>query len=961
MSGPSRPSSPKAQPPVVKVNFKPVVQNDVQVVSETVRNFVIVPIVALAGAFLVSYVAFPRLGRVANAAQGVKVPETVQQLSPSEIGPVAFGALVLVLAFIIAIIYLTYDSQIKPTIIFVWNVFLTPLVQMWTHHHGDHQTRLEAFYKNQASVYDQTRRRLLRGRSTMLKLAAAQLKQYYPAKDHPTPLSIASIEASALQTTHSYKRQIYRALASSLPRVPPSPTATATHTGPNTPTQEINLDAPAVDGDVILPSPPDSPEVGPTFGLGGLGAVKRIAWLDVGGGTGENIERMNTFYRVSNFDVVYLVDITPSLCEVARRRFERLGWTNVRIICGDVEKFRIPEEDGGPEGVEVALITMSYSLTMLETVFPIVDALSSLLSPTGIIAVADFYTPPKRAPQDPARERSWFGRWFWQMWFDADNVYLQPHRREYLEHKFATVKTVSAVNYLFWPFIRVPYYVYIGCRKEGLLSHFSLDESSSSLETIGQNLSLGASSVPGTSGATAGTTSVESSPNLGPSNIFRSLSDDDLSTSNDFVPGRDSPRLGPSIISGSEVKRITSSDRLTLAGDGFIHGQGMRWRQPFDARVIPNFSTYLYAFAWEDPRTDIEALNLQPDDRMLVITSGGCNALEYVIKGIARIYCCDMNPCQNNMLELKLAAISSLDYDDFWQLFGEGSHPRFRSLLDSHLSPFLSSYALQYWKTNSSFSNLFKTGGSGMAVRVFQMVSRIGRLKKHVIAMCEAESLEEQKAIWEEKIRPVFLSKVLINILDNPKFHWVALGVPPRQMAMLLEEGTSSDYIIDTIDPIIEQTHLRTDNYFYYSCLMMKYNKLSCPTYLKEEGFSTLKNDLSKLDAIRIHTDSIVNVLNNKVAPEELTKVILMDHLDWFDRDMLMDELTALTPKVKIGGQVFWRSAAKYPWYNSVFEELGYEVKAIQIREKGMCIDRVNMYASFYVGTKKPISTASSV
>lgn len=77
--------------------------------------------------------------------------------------------------------------------------------------------------------------------------------------------------------------------------------------------------------------------------------------------TGENVELMNEYYPVSNFDVVYMVDITPSLCEVARQRFSRLGWDNVKVLCMDAGKFQIPKEDGGQEGVEVALITMSYS------------------------------------------------------------------------------------------------------------------------------------------------------------------------------------------------------------------------------------------------------------------------------------------------------------------------------------------------------------------------------------------------------------------------------------------------------------------------------------------------------------------------------------------------------------------------------------------------------------------------
>jgi hypothetical protein len=43
------------------------------------------------------------------------------------------------------------------------------------------------------------------------------------------------------------------------------------------------------------------------------------------------------------------------------------------------------------------------------------------------------------------------------------------------------------------------------------------------------------------------------------------------------------------------------------------------------------------------------------------------------------------------------------------------------------------------------------------------------------------------------------------------------------------------------------------------------------------------------------------------------------------------------------GGMVFWRSAAKYPWYNAVFERSGFKLEALGMRtgpEKA--IDRVN-------------------
>lgn len=105
----------------------------------------------------------------------------------------------------------------------------------------------------------------------------------------------------------------------------------------------------------------------------------------MGGGTGWNIEAMSQFVDVPDFfSTVYLVDFSPSLCEVARKRFARLGWKNVQVICEDARKFKLEDYEhdlqGGrtptrtpssyfsekrPEHGGADLITMSYSLSMI--------------------------------------------------------------------------------------------------------------------------------------------------------------------------------------------------------------------------------------------------------------------------------------------------------------------------------------------------------------------------------------------------------------------------------------------------------------------------------------------------------------------------------------------------------------------------------------------------------------------
>ena len=83
----------------------------------------------------------------------------------------------------------------------------------------------------------------------------------------------------------------------------------------------------------------------------------------------------------------------------------------------------------------------------------------------------------------------------------------------------------------------------------------------------------------------------------------------------------------------------------------------------------------VYNTCWEDPRLDRVALELGPDDEVLVITSAGCNSLDYALCGPNHIYAVDMNPRQNALLDLKLAGVKHLEFEDF---FGNQALTRFR-------------------------------------------------------------------------------------------------------------------------------------------------------------------------------------------------------------------------------------------------------------------------------------------
>jgi S-adenosylmethionine-diacylglycerol 3-amino-3-carboxypropyl transferase len=108
---------------------------------------------------------------------------------------------------------------------------------------------------------------------------------------------------------------------------------------------------------------------------------------------------------------------------------------------------------------------------------------------------------------------------------------------------------------------------------------------------------------------------------------------------------------------------------------------------------------------------------------VLVITSAGCNTLDYALQGPARVHAVDANPRQTALLELKLAGIRGLDFEDFFLLFGHGRHPAFRELYGDVLRARLSDYAQRYWDRNGDWFSRSEARDTALAVTFLRVPS----------------------------------------------------------------------------------------------------------------------------------------------------------------------------------------------------------------------------------------------
>nr|VFJ71995.1 MAG: betaine lipid synthase/S-adenosylmethionine-diacylgycerolhomoserine-N-methlytransferase [Candidatus Kentron sp. FW] len=184
---------------------------------------------------------------------------------------------------------------------------------------------------------------------------------------------------------------------------------------------------------------------------------KSITWLDLGGGTGGNFECLGD--GINNIDKAYIIDICQPLLDVARRRVKDLGWDQFEVLDGNITQSLAHIG-------KVDIVTCSYSLSMSEDWFKVIDNAYELLNESGLIGVVDFYVARKHVDDIHRRQKA-LSRFFWQIWFAYDNVFLSPDHIPYLEYKFSTERLFEDRKRMFFPpVLKAPYYSFIG-RKLG--------------------------------------------------------------------------------------------------------------------------------------------------------------------------------------------------------------------------------------------------------------------------------------------------------------------------------------------------------------------------------------------------------------------------------------------------------------------------------------------------------------
>jgi S-adenosylmethionine-diacylglycerol 3-amino-3-carboxypropyl transferase len=270
----------------------------------------------------------------------------------------------------------------------------------------------------------------------------------------------------------------------------------------------------------------------------------------------------------------------------------------------------------------------------------------------------------------------------------------------------------------------------------------------------------------------------------------------------------------------------------------------------------------LFGASWEDPQSDRRALRIRPGDRVITVTSGGCNTLTLLLEDPAQIHALDINPLQSYLLELKCAAIRRLEYDELHAFLGiDPSDTRLEVF--ERLAEDLTESAARYWRSrpNALAHGIVNAGNYESFIRLFSGFLGVFQGKKRIQGLLRCETLQQQREYFDTRWNTLRW-RLLFRLLANK---WV-----------LARRGLTVDYFkFDDGSASFPESFLRRtrhamceipiqSNYFIAQYLLARYTgKTALPAYLLKQNLPLVKERLGRIEIV---TEPAQNWLSRQPA-----------------------------------------------------------------------------------------------
>lgn len=328
------------------------------------------------------------------------------------------------------------------------------------------------------------------------------------------------------------------------------------------------------------------------------------------------------------------------------------------------------------------------------------------------------------------------------------------------------------------------------------------------------------------------------------------------------------------------------------------------------------FRGLVYAQIWEDPVVDMAALAITPDCHVVTIASGGCNALSYLTADPGAITAVDLNTAHIALGTLKIAAARHLpDHASFLRFFGNAASRDNLAAYQHYIRPHIDEPTRRYWEGRDLIGRrriggfvhgVHKRGLLGRFIGAAHLVARLHGVDPRLLLA--AQTLDEQRAIFERDVAPVF-DRGLVKWLTDQPASLFGLGIPPAQFDALAGDGRMADVLRQRLAKLACDFDL-SDNYFAWQAFGRRYGEgpaAPLPPYLQARHYTAVA---SRVDRIGLVHANLAEHLATLPAAS-CDRYVLLDAQDWMT-DAQLDALWGeITRTARPGARILFRTAGE--------------------------------------------------
>lgn len=313
------------------------------------------------------------------------------------------------------------------------------------------------------------------------------------------------------------------------------------------------------------------------------------------------------------------------------------------------------------------------------------------------------------------------------------------------------------------------------------------------------------------------------------------------------------------------------------------------------------FSLIRYANCWEDADTLLKASE-NKGGVFISVASALDNSLSLLTLNPDRVLAADISPAQTALCHLKKVAFEELGYAELLEFLGVRESPERERVFNS-LKGKLPVAATEYFERNMSY---IRTGliHSGKFEKYFSLFRKyfapVMMGEKRLNSLLEEKSIDERLRFYDTELdglRWRFVFRIFFS-----RFFMARMGRDPEFFRYV--KGSVSSRILErvriglTIPPNHENPYLR---------YILKGSFENClPHYLREESFSKIKENISRMEIFRGTVEEAADLYSGKIGLLNLSDIF--EYMDEGEARACMNKLLQNT--AVHGRFVYWNMLA---------------------------------------------------